>query len=59
LANAVKRLSHAAPAARKQLLAAAAISISHDTQISIIEAELYRSLGESLDCPVPPILADR
>ncbi len=56
LANAVKRLSHAAPAARKQLLSAAAISISHDTEISVIEAELYRALGESLDCPIPPIL---
>lgn len=59
LANAVKRLSHAAPNARKRLLAAAAISISHDSQVSVLEAELYRSLGESLDCPIPPILANR
>ncbi|MFN9341077.1 MAG: M48 family metallopeptidase [Planctomycetota bacterium] len=59
LANAVKRLSHAAPNARKQVLEAAAISISHDTEISVTEAELYRSLGESLDCPIPPILAER
>lgn len=59
LANSVKRLSHASPTARKQLLSAAAISISHDSTISPAEAELYRALGESLDCPVPPILAGR
>ena len=56
LANAVKRLSHAAPKARKQILAAAAVSISHDETVSAVEAELYRALGESLDCPIPPLL---
>lgn len=56
LANAVKRLSHAAPRARKQILAAAAVSISYDETVSAIEAELYRALGESLDCPIPPLL---
>ncbi len=56
LANAVKRLSHAAPQARKQILAAAAVSISYDEAISAVEAELYRALGESLDCPIPPLL---
>ncbi|MFM7116208.1 MAG: M48 family metallopeptidase [Planctomycetota bacterium] len=56
LANAVKRLSHAAPNARKQILAAAAVSISHDEAVSAVEAELYRALGESLDCPIPPLL---
>lgn len=59
LANAVKRLSHAAPQPRKQILAAAAVSISFDETISAVEAELYRALGESLDCPVPPILGER
>jgi len=56
LANSVKRLSHAAPQARKQILAAAAVSISYDEAVSAIEAELYRALGESLDCPIPPLL---
>jgi Zn-dependent protease with chaperone function len=56
LANAVKRLSHAAPQARKQILAAAAVSISYDEAVSAVEAELYRALGESLDCPIPPLL---
>lgn len=57
LAHAVKQLSHAGPQAKKQFLSAAAVSITFDHQITVIEAELYRALGESLDCPVPPIMA--
>ncbi len=56
LAMAVKRLSHAAPQARKQIMAGAAVSIFHDETISAAEAELFRALGESLDCPIPPLL---
>jgi hypothetical protein len=57
LAHAVKQLSHGSPTVKKQLLAAAAVSITFDHQISVIEAELYRALGVSLDCPVPPIMS--
>lgn len=53
----VKRLAAAAPAVRKQVLTAAATTISHDRQVSVAEAELFRALAESLDCPVPPVIA--
>lgn len=53
----VKRLAAAAPAVRKQVLTAAATTIAHDRQVSVAEAELFRALAESLDCPVPPVIA--
>jgi Zn-dependent protease with chaperone function len=57
LALAVKKLSLGSPAVKKKFLEAAAISIAFDREITIIEAEMYRAMGESLDCPIPPIMA--
>ncbi len=56
---AVKRLALAAPAVRKQVLTAAATTIAHDRQVNVAEAELFRALAESLDCPVPPVIASK
>jgi len=46
------------PMPKKQLIEAAVRCISHDGKITLAEAELLRAIGDSLDCPVPPILAD-
>lgn len=58
LNEAVNKLSQSSPAVRKQFLSAAATAIAHDRQVSVTEAELFRALAESLDCPVPPVIAN-
>ncbi len=57
LALALGKLNTAAPHVKKQLLTAAAIAITHDGQVTVQEAELFRAMSESLDCPVPPVVA--
>ncbi len=57
LATALERLVGAAPRIKKLVLTAAATAITHDGQVTVEEAELFRALSESLDCPVPPVVA--
>ncbi len=57
LSDSLKRLSQATPHLKKQVLSAAAIAITHDRQVTVEEAEIFRATAESLDCPVPPIVA--
>ncbi len=57
LSDALQRLSQSAPAVKKQALSAAAIAITHDRQVTVEEAELFRAIAEALDCPVPPVVA--
>jgi Zn-dependent protease with chaperone function len=54
---AVRRCNFLAPQAKKELLAAIARCIIHDGVVTVEEAELFRAIAESLDCPVPPIAA--
>jgi Zn-dependent protease with chaperone function len=58
LAGAIDELSQATPAIKKEVLMAAARVVSFDRKISVGEAELFRAFSESLDCPVPPLLAN-
>ncbi len=51
------KLNLAAPQVKKQLLEALLRAIIHDERITVEEAELYRAIAESLDCPVPPLAA--
>lgn len=44
---------------KKQFLYAAAVLITYDHEITITEAEFFRSVAESLDCPVPVLAAGR
>jgi len=53
----VNKLTSVAPNGKKQLLSAIGVMIIHDQKITVAEAELFRAISESLDCPVPPILA--
>lgn len=57
LNSALDRMALSSPPVRKQFLSAAATAIAVDRQISVSEAELFRALGEALDCPVPPLIA--
>jgi hypothetical protein len=57
LTESLRRLGQTTPAIKKQILSAAAIAITHDRHVSVEEAELFRAIAESLDCPVPPVVA--
>ncbi len=46
-------------AVKRQFLQAAAVLITYDHEITITEAEFFRAVAESLDCPVPLFAAGR
>ena len=53
----LRRLSAIRMDDRRRLLAACVESIAHDGATTTIEAQLLRAIGDSLDCPIPPIVA--
>jgi Zn-dependent protease with chaperone function len=57
LRAAIEKLNQASPAVKKRVLTAAATAVTHDGKVTATEAELFRALAESLDCPVPLIVA--
>ena len=54
--QALKRLNDAAPLVKKQVVDACFKSLVHDGKITMGEAELFRAIAFSLNCPVPPWL---
>ena len=42
---------------RRRLLEACVESIAHDGATTVVEAQLLRAVGDSIDCPLPPIAA--
>ncbi len=59
LAEALQTVARATPAIKKKVLSAAALAISYDRELTVQEVELFRAMAESLDCPVPPLVATR
>ena len=59
LSQALAKLSKATPTIKKQILSAAVMAISHDKVLTVEEVELFRAMAESMDCPVPPLVATR
>jgi Zn-dependent protease with chaperone function len=57
LDDALSRLEHARPALQRTFLEACAAAAAHDEQIHRNEAALLRAISESLNCPMPPLLA--
>ncbi len=53
------KLHSASPILKKQFLHAAAALITFDHEITVAEAEFFRAVAESLDCPVPMLAAGR
>jgi len=45
-------------AGQRSLIQALSDTIAHDGKLTLAEAELLRAICASLDCPLPPILAD-
>ena len=53
----LRRLSAIRMDDRRRLLAACVESIAHDGATTVIEAQLLRAIGDSIECPIPPIAA--
>jgi len=56
--NALNRLAVAGPGIKKDLLAACVQVVGADGVILEEEAELLRAIADTLDCPMPPFIAD-
>ncbi len=54
--RALEKLNHTKPLQKPQLLKAMSQCILYDSQVTIIEAELFRAMADSLDCPIPPLI---
>ncbi len=59
LERCMQSLQKGSPAVKRQFLEAAAVLITFDHEITIAEAEFFRAVAESLDCPVPVFAAGR
>jgi hypothetical protein len=59
LETAMRYLQLTSLAVKKQFLQAAAVLITYDHEITVTEAEFFRAVAESLDCPVPLFAAGR
>lgn len=57
LAEALTKLAEAAPNIKKSVLLAAASAITFDGKVTVEEAELFRAISESMDCPIPPVVS--
>jgi Zn-dependent protease with chaperone function len=55
---ALTRISQAVPQIKKNVLQACALTVSQDGLIKEEEAELLRAVADSLDCPMPPLIAE-
>jgi len=58
LDQALDTLANARFSLKRQILAACATAVAHDGEITAEEAELIRAIAVSLDCPMPPLVAE-
>lgn len=56
--KALEQLNLTKPLQKPQLLKAMSECVLHDGQLSIAEAELFRAIADSLDCPIPPLITE-
>ncbi|MBN1254511.1 MAG: M48 family metallopeptidase [Deltaproteobacteria bacterium] len=56
LVQALKTLSEGFLQLKKTVLEACLVCMSADNVITVDEAELFRAIGNTLDCPVPPLV---
>jgi Zn-dependent protease with chaperone function len=57
LDQALDRLVRATPFIKRQVLIACARAVSSDGEVQTREAELLRAIADTLDCPMPPVVA--
>jgi len=56
LSAALSAASQLVPKLKRQVLTAAAACVAADHEVTVREAELFRAIADTLDCPVPPLL---
>jgi Zn-dependent protease with chaperone function/uncharacterized tellurite resistance protein B-like protein len=56
--KALEQLNLTKPLQKPQLLKAMSECVLHDGKLSIAEAELFRAIADSLDCPIPPLITE-
>ncbi len=54
--QAINKLAVASPQIKKMVLAACAVCVGADGQVTRTEAELLRAIADALGCPMPPVL---
>lgn len=54
---ALDKLAQSSPGVKKKIIHAATIAVASDKHVTVKEAELLRTIADSLDCPLPPIFA--
>jgi hypothetical protein len=57
LDQALDRLAASAPQVKSRVLDACATCIASDGRVTVAEGEMLRAIADSLDCPIPPLLA--
>jgi Zn-dependent protease with chaperone function len=58
LDRSLTRLDFLPPAIKQALIEALVVTVAHDRQVTLGEAELLRVVCASLHCPLPPLVAD-
>ena len=58
LDHALTRLDFLPLAIKQALIEALVVTVAHDRQVTLGEAELLRVVCASLHCPLPPLVAD-
>ncbi len=58
LDRALTRFDQLPPAIKQALIEALVLTVAHDRQVTLGEAELLRVVCASLHCPLPPLVAD-
>ncbi len=58
LDKALLQLNRVKPLQKPQLLKAMSQCVLQDNRVTLAEAELFRAIADSLDCPVPPLIMD-
>jgi hypothetical protein len=57
--SALQALNHSSPAIKRRIVAACAACIMANEEVTVREAELLRAIGDTLDCPLPPLAVQR
>ncbi len=56
LDQALSRLDQLVPAGKEQLIEGLVRTVSHDSRLTVTEAELLRTICAALHCPLPPLV---
>jgi len=57
LGKALDELNKVALREKRKLITAAAVGVTADTEVTVVEAELLRAVADALGVPMPPLLA--